>query len=262
MKKIGRQYISLGVAALVAFNFFLRDMMLTKEAWVEKVIDGDTIVLKDGHTVRYLGIDTPEVRKKEGKDWIYEPQPFAEEASALNRKLVESKHVRLEYDVEKKDKYDRLLCYVFVGDVFVNAKLLEEGLAFLYTYPPNVKYVDRFVELQKKARLEQKGIWKIYAQGPLPGKGAKEHIGELAEVEGRVVKILEKEKVIVLYFGQGKKDDFKVAIFKKDLKYFLARGIEPRKYYAGKKVKVYGKIKNYFGPEIVVSHPAQIEMIE
>jgi micrococcal nuclease len=258
------KYINFAFVGLffLAFNFFRQDIFLPKEGFVEKVIDGDTIVLKGGQIVRYIGIDTPESRRKENGKWVYEPQPFAKETIELNRELVESKRVKLEYDVEKKDKYNRLLCYVFVNGTFVNARLIEEGLAFLYTYPPNVKYVDKFVHLQKEARLGEKGIWKVYARGAIPAKQAKAHIGELAEVEGRVIKTRGKEKLAILYFGQGKTGDFKVAIFKKDFRYFLARGIEPKKYYTGKKVKVYGKIKNYFGPEIVVNHPAQIEIIE
>ncbi len=212
--------------------------------------------------MRYIGIDTPEAHRKERGEWIYVPQPFAEEAKELNERLVAGKKVRLEYDVEKKDRYDRLLCYVFVDETFVNARLLEEGLAFLYTSPPNIKYVDRFVALQRKAREEEKGIWKIYARGEIAAEEARNHIGELAEVAGRVVKTRKKEKLVILYFGRAKKGDFKVAIFRKDWKYFLARNIKPETYYTGKKVKIYGKIKDYFGPEIVVRHPIQIEIIE
>ncbi len=251
-----------GAAIFLALNLFSGKMFLPKEGYVAEVVDGDTIKLKSGESVRYIGIDTPETRKKEGEKWIYQPQPFAEEAKQLNRKLVENKKVRLEYDVEKKDKYRRLLCYVFVEDIFVNAKLIEEGLAFLYTYPPNVKYVDKLVELQKNARLEEKGIWKTYARGAIPDKEAKNHIGELAEVEGRVSKIKDRDKTICLYFGQGGQGSFKVIIFRNDLKYFLDKKINPKEYYLGKKLKVYGKIKDYHGPEIIAGHPTQIEVIE
>ncbi|MCM8765786.1 MAG: thermonuclease family protein [Candidatus Omnitrophica bacterium] len=245
-----------------ALNLFFSDFFLPQKAFVEKVIDGDTILLRGGKTVRYIGIDTPEIRKRVKDKWIYSPQPFSLEAKELNQMLVEKKWIRLEYDVEKKDRYGRLLSYVFVDDIFVNAKLLEEGLAFLYTLPPNVKYVDNFVSLQRKAREEERGIWKIYAKGTLFPEEAKKHVGELAEVMGRVTKIKEKEKLLILIFGQAKKDDFKVVIFRKDFKYFLAQKIDPLTYYTGKKVKVYGKIKYYAGPEIIVTHPSQIEVLE
>ncbi|MGE4357004.1 MAG: thermonuclease family protein [Candidatus Omnitrophota bacterium] len=245
-----------------ALNLFFQNYFLPKKAFVERVIDGDTIVIKGGKTVRYIGIDAPEIRKKDKDKWIYAPQPFALEAKELNQILVEKKWVRLEYDVEKKDKYERLLCYVFLDDIFVNAKLIEEGLAFLYTVPPNVKYVEKLVQLQRKAREEKRGIWRIYAEGGISPDEAKKHIGELAEVIGRVSGIKEKEKLLILYFGQAKKDNFKVAIFNKDFKYFLNEGIDPHTYYIGKKVKVYGRIKQYSGPEIIVNHPSQIEVLE
>jgi len=250
------------IFSIFALNLFLSDIFLPKKAFVEKVIDGDTIVLKGGKLVRYIGIDTPEIRRKEKDKWVYLPQPFALEAKELNQNLVEKKWVRLEYDVEKKDKYGRFLCYVFVDDTFVNAKLIEEGLAFLYTAPPNVKYVDKFIKLQKEAREKERGIWKTYFRGAISDKEAKEHIGELAEVIGWVSKIKEKEKILTLNFGQAKRNDFKVVIFKKDLKYFLTQKINPSTDYIGKKVKVYGKIRDYRGPEIIIRHPSQIEILE
>lgn len=115
---------------------------------VAKVIDGDTIELTSGEKLRYIGIDTPE-----------KAEPFYQEAKNFNRKLVEGKKIRIEFDVQKRDKYGRLLGYVYVDDIFVNAELLKAGLAVLYTYPPNVKYVDYFTQLQKEARQLKSGIW-------------------------------------------------------------------------------------------------------
>ena len=68
------------------------------DATVQKVIDGDTIRLSDGRIIRYLGINAPELRKKVGDLWVYSPEPFAEEAARLNKKLVEGKKVRIEID--------------------------------------------------------------------------------------------------------------------------------------------------------------------
>jgi micrococcal nuclease len=115
---------------------------------VVKVLDGDTVELAGGEKLRYIGIDTPE-----------KSDPFYQEAKDFNRKLVEGKRLKIEFDVQKKDKYGRLLGYVYVSDTFVNAELLRAGLAVLYTYPPNVKYVDYFIELQKEARQHKKGLW-------------------------------------------------------------------------------------------------------
>lgn len=123
---------------------------------VVKVIDGDTVVLSDGRTVRYIGIDTPE-----------RGQPFYEAAKNFNRKLVQGRVVELEFDVERYDHYGRLLAYVFVRDrsgqrIFVNAEMIRNGFARTYTKPPNVKYADLFVRLQEEARRNRRGLWSVY----------------------------------------------------------------------------------------------------
>lgn len=133
---------------------------LPREATVRRVIDGDTIELADGQLVRYLGIDAPEVRRRVGDRWVVDPEPFAKAAMEANRRLVEGKTVRLEYDVQTHDRFGRLLAYVYVGDVMVNAELLREGFAQLLTIPPDVKYVERFRALVEEARQERRGLWR------------------------------------------------------------------------------------------------------
>jgi len=131
---------------------------------VTRIVDGDTILLDNGTKVRYIGIDTPET--KHPKKPV---QYFGKEASEANKKLVDGKKVRLEYDVQKTDKYGRALAYVYVedasqghpvGEIFVNAWLVENGYARVSTYPPNVKYQNKFIELERKAREEKRGLWK------------------------------------------------------------------------------------------------------
>jgi micrococcal nuclease len=83
-------------------------------------------------------------------------------AAEFTRNLVEGKRVRLEFDVERHDKYDRLLAYVYLVDdgTFVNAKIIEAGYASLMTYPPNVKHADEFVRLYQEARENNRGLWR------------------------------------------------------------------------------------------------------
>jgi micrococcal nuclease len=127
---------------------------VTVEAKCVRAVDGDTIQLDNGEKVRYIGMDTPETKHP------HKPvQVFGHEASAANRKLVEGRRVTLEYDVEKRDRYQRLLAYVHVGEVFVNAALLAEGYAQTSTYPPNVRYADMFSCIQRSAREGGKGLW-------------------------------------------------------------------------------------------------------
>lgn len=224
---------------------------------VKQAIDGDTIILSNNQHVRYLGIDTPETRKNVNGVWVYEPMPFGPEAKALNRSLVEGKIVRLEFDVEKKDKYSRLLAYCFVDGVFVNGSLLEEGLAMLYTRVPNIRYADLLVKLQKKARQNKKGIWQDIKI--ILAENADFFLGKIKTVEGRVRNTSITEKAIYLNFGKDPKRDFTAVIFKDDLDLFDRDILLANNFYKGKKLRITGLIKDYNGPEIIVSHPSQIE---
>ncbi|MDO8622494.1 MAG: thermonuclease family protein [bacterium] len=122
---------------------------------VAQVVDGDTIVLEGGETVRYIGIDTPEtVDPRRGV------QCFGPEASKANKALVEGKRVRLVADVEDRDKYHRMLRYVYLPDgTFVNLELARQGFAPAYTYPPNNAHVEEFRLAAREAREAKRGLW-------------------------------------------------------------------------------------------------------
>jgi micrococcal nuclease len=123
-------------------------------AKVIQVIDGDTIIIQGGKHVRYIGIDTPEIYP--------EVEPFGVEAWQANRALVEGKEVRLEEDVSDRDKYGRLLRYVYVSGIFVNAELIRQGLAYVYPKScfPDTKYYGRLKEAEREAREERRGLYK------------------------------------------------------------------------------------------------------
>lgn len=122
------------------------------------MVDGDTIHVRIGgavEKVRYIGVNTPEVgHPRRGEE------PGGREALALNRRLVGGKAVRLELDVQARDRYGRLLAYVWVGDTMVNAELLRLGYAQVMTVPPNVRHQDLFLRLQRDAREAGRGLWK------------------------------------------------------------------------------------------------------
>ncbi len=127
----------------------------SREAVVRRVVDGDTVVLTTGERIRYIGMDTPELHHpKKPVQW------YAREAMEFNRKLVEGKTVRLEFDVERHDKYGRTLAYVYLPDgTFVNAELVRQGYAHLLTIPPNVKYAELFLKCEREAREANRGLW-------------------------------------------------------------------------------------------------------
>ncbi len=133
------------------------DAVTIGEATVVKVVDGDTIDVKIGgiiHRVRYIGIDTPETVAPNQT-----VEPFGPEASAKNKELVAGKVVRLEKDVSETDKYDRLLRYVYIGDLFVNAELVRLGYAQAVAYPPDTKYQSLLVSMENEAKAAHRGMW-------------------------------------------------------------------------------------------------------
>ena len=132
---------------------------LPKEARIRRVVDGDTVQLSDGRLLRYIGINAPEVRRKVAGRWVEAPEPFAFAAAEANRQLVEGRKVRLEYDVQTRDRFGRLLAYLYVDDAMVNEELVREGLAQPMTIRPDVKYAERFRELAEEARRENRGMW-------------------------------------------------------------------------------------------------------
>jgi micrococcal nuclease len=119
-----------------------------------RVTDGDTVrvELASGREerVRYIGIDTPEPTTGEC---------FADEATEANERLVAGREVRLVPGQEERDRYGRLLAYVFAGDVFVNARLLRAGYAEPLVVRPNDRFAERFAALARDARREGRGLW-------------------------------------------------------------------------------------------------------
>ncbi|WP_346773966.1 thermonuclease family protein [Brevibacillus sp. SYP-B805] len=137
-----------------------------RETTVKRVIDGDTFETIEGERVRMIGIDTPESVKPNSP-----VEPYGKEASRYTKALIEGKTVRLEFDVEPKDKYGRLLAYVYLPDgTFVNEKIMRDGYAQVMTIPPNVKYADRLLQAERAARKEGKGLWGDKPADPAPGE--------------------------------------------------------------------------------------------
>jgi micrococcal nuclease len=126
---------------------------------VVDVVDGDTVKVRMGdrtETVRYLGVDTPETVKPGTR-----VQCFGKQASEYNRRLVEGRAVRLRYSVERRDRYGRLLAYVYVDGSkrSVNADLIARGYGEELVIPPNVEHAERYRRLEQQARDRRLGLW-------------------------------------------------------------------------------------------------------
>lgn len=129
---------------------------------VVRTVDGDTIFVRlprGVEKVRYIGIDTPEVHHPTRGE-----EPGGREATELNRRLIGHDPVRLEPDVQLRDRYGRLLAYVWVRhtdgvEVMVNAELVRLGYAAVMTVPPNVRHAELFRKLAAEAREHHRGLW-------------------------------------------------------------------------------------------------------
>jgi micrococcal nuclease len=133
-------------------------------AAVVRVVDGDTIVVALGgreERVRYIGVDTPETVKPRTP-----VQCFGRKASAENHRLVEGRRVRLVADAEARDRYGRLLAYVYRASdgLFVNAELVRGGYATPLRITPNVRFAERFGTLAAQARNAGRGLWSACAR--------------------------------------------------------------------------------------------------
>ena len=120
----------------------------TENFLVTKVVDGDTVVIGGGITVRLIGIDAPE-----------RGNCFFEQSKNELEEQILGKEIGLEKDVSETDKYGRLLRYIWVGDSMVNEELVRNGVATVSTFPPDVKYQEKFLASQQEARENKRGLW-------------------------------------------------------------------------------------------------------
>jgi micrococcal nuclease len=125
-----------------------------RQAKVVAVLDGDTIIISGGEKVRYAGLNSPESHHPDKL-----PEYCGQEAFEANRRLVVGKTVRLEFDERRRDKYGRLLAYVYVDGLMVNAELIRQGYAQVSTYKDNQRYHAEFERLQRSAIAMRRGLW-------------------------------------------------------------------------------------------------------
>ncbi|MGB7293774.1 MAG: thermonuclease family protein [Thermodesulfobacteriota bacterium] len=256
---------SIVILLLLILTFlFISDLSGDDVYRVKSVLDGDTIVLEDmaSTNVRYLGIDSPEVKSLDGPG-----DPLSDEARRINRNLVDGKKIRLEFDRERFDLYGRTLAYVFVDDIFVNEQILRSGLAKALLIKPNDRYAERLLRAEKVAKDLRRGIWGDLSslkspQGNSdfvikPGSATR-YIDQRVVVRGKITKLRKSDKVLVLKM----EDVLDIVLFPDSLSNFSFFNIIPEDYYLGKPVEVIGKIRMYRGrPNIIITHPMSIRAL-
>lgn len=238
---------------------------------VVKVNDGDTFLTSDRDRVRMLGVDAAETY-----------QPGGDVATEALEKYIAGREVRLEPDSggSDTDHFGRLLRWVWVGDTNVNLLMVARGYAPVRLYQENLKYQDTLEAAELEAARVGRGLWSFNVYTPpsidivrdrlakrSPGSpgviswaAADQHIGELAVVQGTIVRTYQSDQVLFLNFDEDFRNTFAVAVFTADLDRFPENAGD---FYKGRTVKVSGIIKQYRGaPEMIVRNPEQIEIQE
>jgi endonuclease YncB( thermonuclease family) len=234
---------------VVACGFDRAKPEVLDKVTVISVVDGDTIEIGGGLVVRYLGIDAPE-----------RGEPLYREARERNRKLIEGGRLRLEIcEGEKRDRYGRLLAWVYSDGELINATILREGYARLLIIATcGLEKAETLQASLREAIEERSGIWS--GLKTIPFREADHYIGTYMRVTGTVANIHESGHALFLNFSRREEKGFYAVIFKNDLELFRAAGVAPEGY-IGKTVAIIGKIKEYRGgAEIIVASPYQIEV--
>lgn len=151
-----------GLTLVLLVSLLCQSKAVFAESLVREVYDGDTIVLQDGRTIRYLDVNAPEMASD-----MNPAQPFAREATHWNKNMVLGKTVRIEMDAETKDTFGRTLAYVYLPDGrMVNQAILAEGLAQYFPYRQNMKHGKLLLNAQRSAMQARKGLWQTWKDKP------------------------------------------------------------------------------------------------
>lgn len=228
---------------------------------VTSVTDGDTVILDNGLVIRLIGTQAPKLPLgREG----FPTWPKAEEAKAALEALTLGKPVQLFYGGQRIDRYGRALGQLYVSGetpVWVQGKMVAEGMARVYSFPDNRACVGELLAMEAAARANRLGIWtdpyySVRRASQPEAIAARE--GQYELVEGRVLLAERNGSFVYLNFGRVWKEDFTVTIDASALRLF--DGIDPVKL-EGALVRVRGWVDVRDGPRVEVTHPEQIEVL-
>jgi len=262
--KENRFYIFIFAILLICVLFLVPKYRQPSVVQIKEVIEANVIRLNDGRTLRLIGVRCPSIRHRISEKWFNSEEELSLEAKKFTEKLIEGKQIRLEFDVLQQDHYGDLLAYIFVKDdgkeLFLNKEIIRNGFGYYLVSFPNTKYLDDLAASQKEAFQLKRGIWE--KDDVVSSEEAKNFIGQRKYVQGKIIIVKDSYEAVFLLFHKWKKSYLKVVIPKKYLQYFNERNIDPFRFYLNRNVRIFGLIEEYSGPEISISHPAQIEIIE
>ncbi|MBU7048196.1 MAG: thermonuclease family protein [Theionarchaea archaeon] len=233
-------------------NTWEEDTLLCTE-----IIDGDTFKLETGETVRLIGIDAPELS-----------QPGDEKSREYFTHLILNKGVTLEKGYEDRDKYNRLLRFIYIDDVCINEEMIRQGYAEARYLTDSIR--EHYIQLEIEAETAKAGLWSDNIFQPrlnlrwedkipvIDWSNAHNYYDQYIIVEGTIVDTFNSGTLCFLNFDTDYQC-FTAVIFTSD---FPGFPVSPESFYLGKKVQIIGIIKEYRGsPEIIVKTPGQIRII-
>jgi len=227
-------------------------------AEVTSVVDGDTVMLKDGSQVRLVGIQAPKLPLGRPN---FPAWPLAEDAKEALERLVDGKVVEMRYGGARRDRHGRHLAQLYATDsTWVQGALLSAGFARVYSFPDNRAVVAEMLALEGQARAHRRGIWADPFYRVLTPDEAGRHLDTFQLVEGKVQNVAVVRGRAYLNFGADWRTDFTIAIEPGDMRAFRDAGVDPRKL-EGRRVRVRGWLKSMNGPMIQATHPEQIEIL-
>lgn len=240
------------------------DLPASEAGTVASVIDGETLQLTDGRTVRLIGAKAPMPPLGWRGD---DPWPFVDDAREALEALAANRQVELRLGGSRIDRHGHLLAQVYVvsGDerLWLQQALIAKGLARVYSFPDNRACVAELLAREAEARDKQVGLWgsslyRVASALDLKRLGRLTHSYQL--VEGTVASVGEGGGRIYLNFAQDWRRDFTVSVDRKAAPAFAAAGID-LKGLAGKRLRVRGFLAWRNGPMIEASHPEQVELL-
>ena len=235
-------------------------LMLDAEARVIEVIDGHTVVLDDGETVRLAGIEPPKTGHGEAAS---EVGPLATESQQTLVGLVLDRRVGLAFGDVPRDRYGRLRAHLVRMDdgAWIQGALLAAGLARVHSLADDRAAVADMLAVERRARAARLGIWSNPRYRVRASDEAATGLHSYQLVEGRVSAAVVVRGRGYLNFGADWRDDFTVSIAPRDRRRFEAEGIAIQDY-EGRLVRVRGWMDSFNGPMIEATHPEQIEVLE
>jgi micrococcal nuclease len=259
-----RIFVGLAGGVLGTVPALACDLPAGETATVASVLDGETLELTDGRTVRLIGIKAPSPplgwKRKD-------PWPFVAEAKEALSELASGATVELHFDERRSDRHDHVLAQVYVvrGETrrWVQEALIAKGLARVYSFADTRACVAELLERERDARGARRGIWHSWPYR-VQDAGDVKRLDRLTRpyqlVEGRVHAVGEGHKWIYVNFAKDWRRDFTIAIARKDLGAFETAGFDLARL-AGRRVRVRGWVEWWNGPMIKATHPEQIEVL-